>query len=180
MRKSARAGAVACAVAAVAIGGAVGLLQAQAAAPPHAAEAVLPVPANVRAEGLPPIPASLPDALLPYGSSRRALFLGWHPLRREMIVWTALGNVGQIHSVAGPGMDRRQLTFFREGVAAPLPQSTAAWFEPGGAYFIFAKDSGGGAETMQLFRYDAATRRSTLLTDGASRTGEPVWSITPG
>src|SRR5215210_3207055 len=49
---------------------------------------VVPVPQNVRAEGLPPVPASLPDALLPYGSSRRALMLAWHPTRRELLIWT--------------------------------------------------------------------------------------------
>ena len=147
---------------------------------PPAAAAVIPVPANVRADGLPPIPASLPDALLPYGSSRRALLLGWHPLRREILIWTALANVGQIHSVAGPGMDRRQLTFFREGVTAPLPQSTAAWYAPGGEYFLFAKDTGGGAETTQLFRYDPVTRQTTQVTDGKSRIGSPVWAHRPG
>lgn len=173
MRRSACAGVVACALATAGMRGA---RVEQSASSSAAASAVVPVPANVKAEGLPPIPASLPDALLPYGSSRRALLLGWHPLRREILIWTTFGNVGQIHSVAGPGMDRRQLTFFREGVSAPLPQGTSAWYEPGGTYFVFAKDSGGGAETMQLFRYDSATRHTTLLTDGKSRTGAPVWS----
>jgi dipeptidyl aminopeptidase/acylaminoacyl peptidase len=176
MRKSACAGMLACALAAIGMGGAGARSSEQSSPPGAAASAVVPVPANVKAEGLPPIPASLPDALLPYGASRRALLLGWHPLRREILIWTTFGNVGQIHSVAGPGMDRRQLTFFREGVSAPLPQATSAWYEPGGAYFVFAKDSGGGAETTQLFRYDPATRHTTLLTDGKSRTGVPVWS----
>ncbi len=174
MRKFVRTGVLACAVAAAAMP-AVRHLRADQTNP-AAAGAVVPVPANVRAEGLLPIPASLPDALLPYGSSRRALLLGWHPTRREILIWTALGNVGQIHSVAGPAMDRRQLTFFREGVTAPLPQSTAAWYAPGGGYFLFAKDTGGGAETTQLFRYDAATRQTTLVTDGKSRVGAPVWA----
>jgi dipeptidyl aminopeptidase/acylaminoacyl peptidase len=172
MRKSVRAGVLACAVA-------IGSHAAGASAQSNVAAAdaaVVPVPANVRADGLPPIPATLPDALLPYGSSRRALFLGWHPLRREILIWTALGNVGQIHSVAGPGMDRRQLTFFREGVSAPLPQDTSAWYAPGGSYFLFAKDTGGGAETTQLFRYDTATRQTTLITDGKARFGAPVWA----
>ena len=77
-------------------------------------------------------------------------------------------------------MDRRQLTFFREGVTAPLPQSTAAWYAPGGEYFLFAKDTGGGAETTQLFRYDSITRQTTQVTDGKSRNGSPVWAHRPG
>ena len=136
--------------------------------------AVLPVPPNVKAEGLPPIPASIPEDLAPYGAFRRAVLLGWHPTRREILISTIFGNVPQIHSVAGPGMDRRQVTFFRDG----LPATGGASYGPGGSYFVFGKDSGGGAETMQLFRFDTATLQSTLLTDGKSRNGTPAWSRT--
>ena len=77
---------------------------------------LLPVPANVKAAGLPPIPASIVQDLAPYASSRRALLFGWHPTRREILITTAFdGNTFQIHSVAGPGMDRQQLTFFPTG-----------------------------------------------------------------
>ncbi|MEO8075024.1 MAG: prolyl oligopeptidase family serine peptidase [Acidobacteriota bacterium] len=137
----------------------------------------LTVPPNVTAVGLPPIPASLPDTLAPYASSRRALLLDWHPTRREVLIATAFGNTYQIHSVAGPGMDRQQLTFFPDGVTAA---TVGAWYEPGGSYFIFNKDTGGGAETLQLFRYTLATRQITLLTDGKSRNGQPTWSHRAG
>jgi len=141
---------------------------------------VLTVPANLRAEGLPPIPASIADALAPYGSSRRAVLLALHPTRREILIWTAFGNVGQIHSVAGPGMDRRQLTFFREGVTLPSSTGRSVSYAPDGSYFVYEKDTGGGAETSQLFRYDPATLQSTLLTDGKSRNGSPAWSRKSG
>ena len=55
--------------------------------------AVLPVPPNVKAQGLSPIPASIPEALAPYGAFRRAMFLGWHPTRREILISTIFGNV---------------------------------------------------------------------------------------
>lgn len=178
MRHLARAGVLLCAVTAVASGPAA---RAQAPQAPAASQvAVVPVPSNVKADGIPPIPASIPDALAPYGSSRRALMLGWHPRRREVLIWTTFGNVGQIHAVAGPGMDRRQLTFFREGVSVPLPGATIAWYDPSGSYVVFAKDAAGGAETTQLFRYDPATAKSTLLTDGKSRNGAPAWSNRSG
>jgi dipeptidyl aminopeptidase/acylaminoacyl peptidase len=137
---------------------------------------VIPVPSTVRADGLPPVPSSISDALTPYGGSRRAQMLGWHPTRREILVTTIFGNVPQIHAVAGPGMDRRQLTFFREG----LTSATGAAYDPGGSYFVFGKDSGGGAETQQLHRFDLATLQSTLLTDGKSRNGYPAWSHRSG
>lgn len=173
MRHFVCAGVLLCAAAAVARPSARAL---EAQAP----TAALPVPANVKADGLPPIPASIPDALAPYGSSRRALMLGWHPGRREVLIWTTFGNVGQIHTVAGPGMDRRQLTFSREGIPAPLPGATIAWYGPDGSYFVFQKDAGGGAETTQLYRYDVTTAKSTLLTDGKSRNGVPAWSHRSG
>jgi dipeptidyl aminopeptidase/acylaminoacyl peptidase len=93
-----------------------------------------------------------------------------------MLISTIFGNVPQIHSVAGPGMDRRQITFFREGLSSQVIASYA----PGGSYFVFGKDSGGGAETQQLHRFDTATLQHTLLTDGKSRNGFPVWSRRSG
>jgi hypothetical protein len=152
-------------------------LGAQGAAPkdPAAtpAPAFLPVPPNVKAEGLPPIPASIVQDLAPYAASRRAAIAGWHPRRREILITTAFdGHTFQIHSVAGPGMDRQQLTFFADGVAAP--PNTLAWYAPDASYFVVSKDSTRGAEAMQLFRFDLATKKSTLLTDGTSRNGVPV------
>ena len=145
----------------------------------------LPVPANVKAEGLPPIPASIVQDLAPYASSRRALLLGWHPSRREVLVTTAFeGNTFQIHSVAGPGMDRQQLTFFPPGAGISAGGVTTgtvgAWYSPDGSYVLFSKDATSGGEAMQLFRFDLATRKTTLLTDGKSRNGLPVWSHRSG
>src|SRR3970040_2067621 len=112
-------------------------------------EAVLPVPANVKVEGVPAIPVALADALAPYGSARRAQLLTWHPTRRQILISTRFGNVPQIHSVNGPGMDRTQLTFFRDGVTG------GAVYEPlRGDYFVFNKDVGSGSESLQVFRYD--------------------------
>ncbi len=149
-------------------------------APVPQAPAFVPVPESVRAEGLPPIPASIAQDLAPYAFSRRAVLLGWHPTRREILVTTAFnGNTFQIHSVAGPGMDRQQLTFFPEG-GALSPTSVGAWYSPDGSYFVFNKDSSRGGDTMQLFRFDVSTRKITLLTDGTSRNGVPVWSSRSG
>ncbi|CAN5769350.1 hypothetical protein BH18ACI5_BH18ACI5_22320 [soil metagenome] len=47
-----------------------------------AQDAALPVPANVKADGLPPIPSALVTKLRPYGEFRRAQLLGWHGQRR--------------------------------------------------------------------------------------------------
>lgn len=151
------------------------LMLALAPASTFAQEAVLPVPSNVKVKGVPSIPVALADALAPYGSARRAQLLAWHPTRRQILISTRFGNVPQIHAVGGPGMDRTQLTFFRDGV------SGGAWYEPArGDYFVFSKDVSSGAESVQLFRYDVATGRTTMITDGKSRYGNPAWSHKAG
>jgi dipeptidyl aminopeptidase/acylaminoacyl peptidase len=145
----------------------------QATVAPAAAE-FLPIPPTVKAEGLPPIPASVVQDLAPYASSRRAVLLDWHPQRREILITTAFADAYQLHTVAGPGMDRQQLTFLPKGV--PAPPNSAASYAPDGSFVVLNIDPTSGGETMQLFRFDLGTRKSTLLTDGRSRNGMPVWS----
>jgi len=135
-----------------------------------AQDGVFPVPDRVRAEGLPPIPMSIVDGVAPYAQFRQARLLGWHPIERRLLISTAFGNVAQVHEVRSPGGARTQLTFFRDGV------SGGAWYEPRGRFFVFRKDTSGGTEANQLFRYDFDSGRTTLLTDGRSRHGAPAWS----
>ena len=132
-------------------------------------DAVFPVPPHVRTDGVPPIPAALVEQVAPYGDFRQARLLGWHPRERRLLIQTTFGNAPQIHEVRGPGAARTQLTFARTGVTG------GAWYEPGGRYFVFRRDTGGGTEAMQLFRYNQ-NGAVTLLTDGVSRSGEPVFS----
>jgi len=158
-------------------GGALDARQAPAGAPqvaPAGATGFFPVPPNIKAEGLPPIPASIPDAVAPYGQFRQAILLGWHPTKRAMLIATAFGNTPQIHSVAGPGMDRRQLTFHKD------PISTAGvFYAPDGSHFVFRSAPSGGDMT-QFFRYDVATGKSVMITDGKQRYGVPAWSNKSG
>jgi hypothetical protein len=119
----------------------------------------IPPAANLVADGIPPVPASLAEDVRRYTESRPANFVDWHPTRRELLISTRFGNTAQIHQVKAPGGARTQLTFFNEPVSA-------ATFEPvQGRYFVFAKDAGGN-EFDQLYRYDVADGRITLLTDG--------------
>jgi len=138
--------------------------------------ATFPIPARAEVDGVPPIPMSIVDGVSPYGQFRQARLLGWHPTERRILISTAFGNVSQIHEVRTPGGARTQLTFFRDGVSV----TGGASYEPGGRYFVFRKDTSGGAETMQLFRYDLDSGRITMLTDGRSRQGVPAWSSRRG
>jgi dipeptidyl aminopeptidase/acylaminoacyl peptidase len=120
-------------------------------------------------EGVPPIPASLAEAVGRYTDFRSAGFASWHPTRHEMLIGTRFANVTQAHLVKFPGGARTQLTFFPDRVSG-------AQFNPKtGDSFIFSKDTGGN-EFFQFYRYDFADGSTTLLTDGKSRNTGARWS----
>jgi dipeptidyl aminopeptidase/acylaminoacyl peptidase len=124
---------------------------------------------NLVTEGIPAIPAALADKVSRYTEFRAAGLLDWHPAKREVLISTRFGDTNQVHLVRFAGGDRRQLTFFPDRV-------TNASFSPkDGAFFVFAKDTGGG-EFYQNYRYDMATGEVTLLTDGKSRNSFGIWS----
>jgi dipeptidyl aminopeptidase/acylaminoacyl peptidase len=124
---------------------------------------------NLVVEGIPAIPVSLADEVALYNNFRGASFQGWHPLQREMIISTRFGDTSQVHLVKAPGAARTQLTFFKERVSSPS-------FDPArGDFILFAKDIGGN-ENFQMFRYDFASGKTTLLTDGLSRNIGGAWS----
>ena len=132
-------------------------------------QSVLTVPENLITEGLPPIPMSVVDSLSRYQEARGAYFNGWRPGRLEQLVGTQITNAAQTYSVAMPGGDRHQLTFFPDGVQV-------AFYGPKNPdWFVFQKDTGGN-EFYQYYRYDLSTGNSTLLTDGKSRNTDPFIS----
>lgn len=126
---------------------------------------------NLIVQGIPPIPASLVSDVRRYTESRSADLADWHPVAREVLITTRFGNTTQVHRVAHPGGARTQLTFFDEPV-------TGALYEPrSGRYFLFTRDVGGN-EFAQIYRYDLADGRVTLLTDGGrSQNSGLEWSI---
>jgi dipeptidyl aminopeptidase/acylaminoacyl peptidase len=113
-------------------------------------------------DGIPEVPPSLVERLQQYQSTRSAAFVDWDPRGKGMLISTRFGEATQLHWVAGPGMDRRQVTFEREPI-------TAGRFDPSAPDgFFFARDIGGG-EFTQFFWWDAKAGRAELLTDGTSR-----------
>ena len=124
---------------------------------------------NLVAEGVPPVPSELKAGVSRYLEFRSASFQSWHPTRREMLIGTRFAESAQIFLVRQPLGQRRQLTFQPEPVAG-------AEFQPkSGECFVFSQDAGGG-EFYQLYRYDLADGRISLLTDGKSRNTGARWS----
>lgn len=114
--------------------------------------------ANLRADGLPGIPASIADKVAPYTEFRGHGFVDWHPKKATMLVRhrEAGANIAQIYRLPAPGGKLEKLTDF------PDPVSAASFNPVNGDYIVYARDSGGN-EATQIFRMDLATRQSTLL-----------------
>ncbi|GAA4000338.1 S9 family peptidase [Sphingomonas humi] len=124
-----------------------------------------PKPAALTVQAVPPVPAELAARTRPYMELRSAGFAGWNKRDRSMLIRTRFGNVPQLHRVAGPMMDRQQITFEAEPVSG-------SW-APSGDVLAIQKDVGGG-EFFQLYRLDGG--QLTLLTDGKSRNELGAWS----
>ena len=118
--------------------------------------------ANLKAEGIPPIAASLAATVAPYTEFKPASAVGWHPTRRELIVARRAVNTTQLHRVSMPGGDLAQLTDFAE------PVRFGAWWPKAPDVLIFARDAGGN-EQQQLYRLDPGAKSPVLLTDAARK-----------
>jgi dipeptidyl aminopeptidase/acylaminoacyl peptidase len=129
------------------------------------------VPDTLVLEGVPGIPPEIRAAVRPYLEFRSANFQDWHPTRREALILTRFADSAQLHLVKFPGGARRQLTFL------PDPVAGGSFRPRTGDVIVFEQDSGGG-EFYQLYRYDVADGKITLLTDGKSRNTGTVWSRT--
>src|SRR5262249_3477211 len=104
-----------------------------------------------------------------YLEFRAAVFNGWHPRKREILITTRFADTAQLHRVRMPGGDRYQLTFSSEPVLG-------AAYQPGqGSHIVFSQDTGGG-EFYQLYRYDPEDGGTTMITDGKSRNEGAGWS----
>ena len=128
---------------------------------PALAQSAAPIaakPTAIEADGVPPVPMALVEATRPYMEFRTASFVDWDPVTKAMLVSTRFGNVAQLHTVAAPGMARRQISFEAE----PL----GGVYMPNDGTLVVRKDVGGN-EFWQL--YTLKDGRLTLLTDGKSR-----------
>lgn len=126
-----------------------------------AARAGVRVEGSLRLDGVPEVPVEVSDRARPYAQVRSASAWSFEP-DGALLVGTRFGETTQVHRVAGPGMDRRQLTFFDDRVTGAAQDPA----DPSGLYL--SMDTGGG-EWNQLWWFDRRTGRRTLLTDGRSK-----------
>jgi dipeptidyl aminopeptidase/acylaminoacyl peptidase len=141
----------------------------QAATSTPADEPIAPN-ANLVAQGLPPIPASVARQVEKYTDFRGHQFVEWHPLRREMLVShrKAGANTVQLFRIAAPLAEPEQLTDFDE------PVRSGSWEPLKGEYLVFERASRGD-EAAQIFRLDLPGKQVTLLTDPKERHDLQGW-----
>ena len=143
------------------------LLIAALALPMAPVSADAPKPDALVADGIPAVPDTLPVETRAYMEFRAASFTGWHPTDKSMLVATRFGNTAQLHRVAGPMMDRKQISFEAE------PVGGGSWAPKKGDILLTQKDIGGN-EFYQI--YALKDGRLNLLTDGKSRNSLNAWS----
>ena len=116
-------------------------------------------------ENVPVAPPSIREGLARYQNARSAAFDDWLP-DGGMVITTRFGNTNQLHTVAAPGADRSQITFYDEpvGATSTLPNGQ----------ILFSKDTGGD-EWFQLFLRDSAGK-TVQLTEPGTRNQSPAWS----
>lgn len=118
-------------------------------------------------DGIPAIPPELRPQIQRYRNARTASFQDWLA-DGSILITTRFGETAQVHRVAAPGGDRRQLTFFGE----PVAQAIAV---PGAAdRYAYARDTG-GAEYFQIY-VAGLDGRETQLTEPGTRNEEVIFS----
>ncbi|MFD0861668.1 S9 family peptidase [Sungkyunkwania multivorans] len=125
---------------------------------------------NLILEDIPEIPEDIKSRLQQYQNTRSANFVDWMPNNKGILLSTRFANTSQLHTIAYPGGARSQITFFNE----PVSNGT---FCPSKDHngFLFSKDIGGN-EFRQIYWYDMATRKSEMISDGASVNLGMLWS----
>jgi dipeptidyl aminopeptidase/acylaminoacyl peptidase len=114
--------------------------------------------ANLKLEGIPPIPSALAAQTALYTEFRPRSLASWHPVRRELLVATRATNTTQLFSVGAPLAAPIQLTDYSEPVRAGM------WWAPKPDVLVFVRDAGGN-EQRQVYRLDPGSREPVLLTD---------------
>ena len=140
--------------------------------PPVAADEALDVIApneHLRAEGIPPVPKSLADRVGRYTDFKAVGVIAWHPAKRALLVAYRRGATTQLHLLDQPMGTLEPLTDF------PDPVGSASFEPKRGDYLVYGRDTGGN-EAGQLYRYDFATKQSTLLTDPSEKHGLGAWN----
>jgi len=118
-------------------------------------------------EGIPQIPASLPQILSRYQNVRSARFAGWTKDSKSIFIKTRFDHVTQLHLVDMPGGARYQLTFGEEPIGEVRSQ-------PNGKLLALTRDKGGD-EFDQVFLLNPQNGLMRMLSDGKALNNRMTW-----
>ena len=123
---------------------------------------------NLILEDIPSIPEEIKNDLRKFQNVRSGSFRGFDSSGKKLYISTRFGNVSQLHLVKSPGGARNQITYFDEPIGSVSRQ-------PNGDLIAFTMDFG-GSENAQIFTLNPLDGSYTLMTDGESRNGGPLWN----
>lgn len=124
--------------------------------------------ANLEVFGIPKAPASLAPKVRRYSANYGLPLAGWDPAKRE--IWLkGMSSVSWVSRVESPGGAPKSWMYLQANGIYDL------YFQPQAKYLVYNRDSNGD-EAFQMYLYDIEKRSSALITDGKSRSTEPVWS----
>ncbi len=135
----------------------------------HAQDAVVPAPAAMVLENVPPVPASVAARVAKYTEFRPTALAGWHPTKSEILISRRHKNTPQIYRVAKPGAALELLTDYAE------PVRSASYEPKAGKYYVFGKDTGGN-EVFRGYRRDIAGGEAVPITPDGQRVQGFSWS----
>jgi dipeptidyl aminopeptidase/acylaminoacyl peptidase len=135
----------------------------------HAQSDFLSPGKNLETIGVPPIPSSLAREVDPYRGGFGLPLAGWNPKERE--IWLkGLSSVAWVSRVKAPGAAPETSSIYIQSNGI-----YDLYFQSQNKYLAYTRDANGD-EQFQLYLYEIANKKSTLLSDGKSRNTEPVWS----
>jgi len=135
----------------------------------QAQEAVVPPPAALVMENVPPVPASVAAQVAKYNEFKPTGFSGWHPTKQEMLIVRRHKNTPQMYRLAKPGGELELLTDY------PEPVRGASYEPKTGKYFVFGKDAGGN-EVFRGYRRDVAGGDAVPITPENQRMQGITWA----
>ncbi len=129
----------------------------------------MPLGKDLVVEGVPKIPAALAKTVKRYTSIYGVPLAGWDSVKREVMLKGIGTTEAWISRLEAPDSPPKVITRIKAGSVYDL------YRQPQGKYIVYNNDTEGN-EAFQLYLYEIGTSKSTLLTDGKSRSVEPVWS----
>jgi dipeptidyl aminopeptidase/acylaminoacyl peptidase len=123
---------------------------------------------NLEIIGIPKVPTALAQKARRYANAFGLPVAGWDPVKREVLL-KSISTRALVSRLEAPGGGAKAW------LNIPVNGVYDLYFQPQAKYLLYNRDAEGD-EAFQMYLYDIEKRASTLLTDGKSRSTEPVWS----